>query len=93
MAFDDHVVVQRDPVSQLAYALTAPFVELPDRERAGDVEYQRAYTKIHLDRQARVDGALLRAFALAPEVRALPAVFGDEGLCRATRRLPANPTT
>lgn len=92
-AFDDHthVLLQRqDPVSQLAYALTAPFVELPDRERAGDVEYQRAYTKIHLDRQARVDGALLRAFALAPEdagVRWLAAVYcGNEDACAAPRR-------
>lgn len=92
-AFDDHahVLLQRqDPISQLAYALTAPFGELPDRERVGDAEYQRAYTKIELDRQARINGALLRAFALAPEdagVRWLAAVYcGNDDACAAPRR-------
>lgn len=69
---------QQEPSSQLAYALTAPFEEIPDPEKVGHTEYQRAYTRVTLERQSRIDGALLRAFTLAPEdpeVRWLAAVY------------------
>ena len=92
-AFDDHtgtLLQRQDPISQLAYALTAPFGELPDPAKVGSVQYQRAYTQAHLERQARVDGSLLRAFALAPEdaeVRWLAAVYcGNDEACAAPRK-------
>lgn len=92
-ALDDHargLLQRQDPISQLAYALTAPFGELLDEGAVGRAEYQRAYTNIQLDRQARVNGALLRAFALAPEdaeVRWLAAVYcGNDDTCTAPRK-------
>jgi len=92
-AFGDHartLLQRQDPYSQLAYALTAPFGELPDPKRVGDKEYERAYKLAHLERDARVNGALLRAFELAredPEVRWLAAVYcGNHEACAAPRR-------
>lgn len=92
-AFDGHaraLLQRQDPISQLAYAFTAPFGELPDLDMVGRDEYQRAYTRAHMERNARVNGALLRAFALAPEdaeVRWLAAVYcGNDDACTAPRK-------
>ena len=92
-AFDlrANVLLQRqDAPAQLAYAFTAPIQDLPDPERVGEVAYQREYKRVALERQSRIDAALLRAFALAPEdadVRWLAAVYcSQDEACAAPRR-------
>lgn len=92
-AFDaraNALLQRQDASAQLAYAFTAPIQDLPDPERVGHVAYQREYTRVALEQQSRVDAALLRAFALAPDdagVRWLAAVYCEhDEACAAPRR-------
>jgi len=92
-AFDlraNALLQRQDAPAQLAYAFTAPSQDLPDPERVGEAAYQREYKRVALERQSRIDAALLRAFALAPEdgdVRWLAAVYcSQDEACAAPRR-------